>query len=1185
MAVLISLPVAHAQDTCHNYILERLYLDTSGSDSVFTVRYFDDLGRQNQMLVSGRNSDGRNLRSMVSYNFQGQVSQSWCPIPDDETQHYLAPDNFHSMSASTFSDSRPYRGFEYDALGRQVAVSMPGSAWTGRSRIVTYGSNAAGEVKHYVMWTDGEGVNEDGCYEAGSLSCITFVDEDGITVRQFSDLQGNTILERRGATACLDTYFVYDKLGLLRYVLSPMYQENADLSLYAYGYKYDERGRVIEKCIPGSDAVKFWYDKADRLVCIQDGELRAKGLFRKVFYDKLGRPVVQCLANSSPSCTDSFCLTYSIYGSGSSAYGSLVKPYGYGFVPQMGLNNSSICADMESSLTAVEVVNYYNSHAFLDLYDIPAAVRDSLDSAMDADVGANGELPVICGKPSTLLAGTVQPGINGGNLIQCHQYDAKGRIACIASVGLDGMLCTHRMRYNFVGDVLKEEKSYNRLSGSGRLETLVSSEQHNHYYPHSRLLRYRTIAVTDAAGRTQTDTLSCEYDDWGNLVRTTNQDGSSADMEYDYDPMHGWLTSIRSAGGFEQMLFRQDNSSNPLYNGSISAMSWYVPSQGGFSRRYDYIYDEAGRLEEATYSETARLNPFGPNPGIVPPVPLSNVSDPSLFNPLSLIPSTDLDFTLADAVSAQSPTVGTTASDLSVQPIFLGDKYGEKITYDKNSNITVLRRRGLLDTNSYGLIDNLTLSYHGNQRTSVSDASGSLSYDGSSDFVDGHSSSQEYSYNRNGALTRDLNRDIHNISYSNLGHPTSIAFYNGGAGNYIRYTYSADGRKLRAVHERRLSNFGYTILRDTTDYLGSLILRNGHPESYHFDGGYFSFSNDTIDGIHYFVKDYLGSNRMVIDGRADTIEQVTHYYPYGGVIGEISTRQLLQPYKFEGKELDRSFGLDNYDIHARQYYAMAPMWDRIDPLCERSTGVSPYNYCIGDPVNFGDYNGCDYWSTSDPALICQFYDAVTSYTRLEDIDMSNWYHASDTEFLSNLTYNDETKRAYYTHGDVIGDEVYLTCKVFKNDFINSLDFVAIELGVAGKFLSDLDESSEKWLKKKTGEKSKFVWDLKKSLAFEVKTPNAKIYNSITNVVKKVRPVIKGTGYGLILMDAASTGYNIYEKRAVGLGDATNIVMLAAGMYCPAVGLMYLGADLIWHIYTGGNGIDTSLNYFYEYKLP
>ena len=36
----------------------------------------------------------------------------------------------------------------------------------------------------------------------------------------------------------------------------------------------------------------------------------------------------------------------------------------------------------------------------------------------------------------------------------------------------------------------------------------------------------------------------------------------------------------------------------------------------------------------------------------------------------------------------------------------------------------------------------------------------------------------------------------------------------------------------------------------------------------------------------------------------------------------------------EGKELDRTFGLDNYDIHARQYFAIAPMWDSIDLLTE-----------------------------------------------------------------------------------------------------------------------------------------------------------------------------------------------------------------------------------------------------------
>lgn len=100
----------------------------------------------------------------------------------------------------------------------------------------------------------------------------------------------------------------------------------------------------------------------------------------------------------------------------------------------------------------------------------------------------------------------------------------------------------------------------------------------------------------------------------------------------------------------------------------------------------------------------------------------------------------------------------------------------------------------------------------------------------------------------------------------------------------------------------------------------------------------------------------MGNNRMVLSSDG-TVEQVTHYYPYGGVIGDISTNESLQKYKFEGKELDRTFGLDNYDIHARQYFAMAPMWDRIDPLAEDTPQFSPYSYCMGNPVNFGDYDG------------------------------------------------------------------------------------------------------------------------------------------------------------------------------------------------------------------------------------
>ena len=130
----------------------------------------------------------------------------------------------------------------------------------------------------------------------------------------------------------------------------------------------------------------------------------------------------------------------------------------------------------------------------------------------------------------------------------------------------------------------------------------------------------------------------------------------------------------------------------------------------------------------------------------------------------------------------------------------------------------------------------------------------------------------------------------------------------------IEYIYAADGTKLRTIHHPASSS----SLTDSIDYIGNLILKNGKPSMYLFDGGYASFNtNGAINGWHYYIQDYMGNNRMVVN-KNGTVEQITHYYPYGGVIGDISTNESVQKYKFEGKELDRTFGLDNYDIQARQ---------------------------------------------------------------------------------------------------------------------------------------------------------------------------------------------------------------------------------------------------------------------------
>ena len=165
--------------------------------------------------------------------------------------------------------------------------------------------------------------------------------------------------------------------------------------------------------------------------------------------------------------------------------------------------------------------------------------------------------------------------------------------------------------------------------------------------------------------------------------------------------------------------------------------------------------------------------------------------------------------TLSD-VSASETQTSVTASSISSNAtslVLAQNNYGEKISYDRNSNILTLQRRGMLDTKKYGLIDDLEISYNGNQRTAVTDNAGSLSYDNASDFVDGVDKTEEYSYDANGALVKDLNRGIDSIEYDLLGNPKRISFSNDKS---IEYVYSADGVKLRETHISPILNLGST---------------------------------------------------------------------------------------------------------------------------------------------------------------------------------------------------------------------------------------------------------------------------------------------------------------------------------------------------------------------------------------
>ena len=103
-----------------------------------------------------------------------------------------------------------------------------------------------------------------------------------------------------------------------------------------------------------------------------------------------------------------------------------------------------------------------------------------------------------------------------------------------------------------------------------------------------------------------------------------------------------------------------------------------------------------------------------------------------------------------------------------------------------------------------------------------------------------------------------------------------------------------------------------------------------------------------------------------------------NYYPHCNPMADISTSPDAQQFKYNGKVLaanrtidnrsarrrasarvDRSFGLDLYDYHARQQDAKLGRFNSIDPLAEKDYGTSPYAYCKGNPVNMVDKDGKD----------------------------------------------------------------------------------------------------------------------------------------------------------------------------------------------------------------------------------
>ena len=363
----------------------------------------------------------------------------------------------------------------------------------------------------------------------------------------------------------------------------------------------------------------------------------------------------------------------------------------------------------------------------------------------------------------------------------------------------------------------------------------------------------------------------------GRIKKLTRINGKDSLTTTNSYNIRDWLTAIDSPN-FKQALHYTDGTGTPCYNGNVGSMTWQTDTST--TRDYQFSYDGLSRLKDAVYGE-------------------------------------------GDGLTKNR------------------NRFNEQVTgYDKMGNIVGLKRYGQIAENSYDLIDNLSLTYNGNQLLAVNDDATNAAYSNNFEFKDGAKLSVEYSYDSNGNLTQDLNKKITDIKYNCLNLPSRIQFEDG---NSIAFLYDANGTKLRTTHIID----GATT---TTDYCDNAVYENGVLGKLLTGEGYITLSDTTY---HYFLRDYQGNNRVVICPNG-TVEEVNHYYPFGGVFASTSS---AQPYKYNGKEVDRRNGLDWYDYGARMYDAAIGRWHVVDQSAEKFYPFSPYNYCLDNPIKHVDPDG------------------------------------------------------------------------------------------------------------------------------------------------------------------------------------------------------------------------------------
>lgn len=272
--------------------------------------------------------------------------------------------------------------------------------------------------------------------------------------------------------------------------------------------------------------------------------------------------------------------------------------------------------------------------------------------------------------------------------------------------------------------------------------------------------------------------------------------------------------------------------------------------------------------------------------------------------------------------------------------------------------------------------------------------------------------STSYNYDQTGNLQKDLRNNVTEITYSPYFElPLAITTSTGTK----KYRY--DNGMNRSVKEISSTDMEF--------YIDAVVLdQDGRVKSYQTQSGYAVPSGNQVNHF-YYVKDHLGTNRMVIQDNGTLVNAADHY-PYGKRMPGrfyVSDNEGNR-YQFTGHEFDGETG---YEYHGARYYnEELGRYMSVDPWADKYASWSTYNYVMGNPLIFTDPTGRGVESTHIDAN-----GKVIAV--IEDGDHGVYQHGDNADGSKPTEYMIKRRQEKWgtaAHGTKIGETEYL------DEFVN-----------------------------------------------------------------------------------------------------------------------------------------------------